>query len=111
MAAARVADEGLAAERTELARSRTALAFILNGALLTRVAVERAGSASLFAWVAAASAIAAGALVWLRGMGASARARERVDAGAPVARPFEHLCLAASVAILAMAAASVTLQE
>ena len=93
--------DGVALERTALAWTRTAFAFMLNGALILRVAWERVGWVRSVAVVAAVAALVFGALLWWLGPRLYAGALGRFQRGERIAREGVHRLLATAVAMLA----------
>lgn len=97
-------DPGLQPERTRLAWSRTALAFLANGALMLHAGHEL----THWAWmVPGAVIIAFSALVYATGELRHRRIDAAIRTARPVAGPREIAVTAAAVLVAALTAAAV----
>lgn len=100
---------GLATERTALAWNRTALALVVNGALIAHKAVRLHGAAEALGWVLAGLAGVAGAVAWHSGGHAYEDLRRAVVAGEPTVRPELIRALSTVTSILAIGAIALVL--
>lgn len=93
-----VDDVGLASERAQLARQRTALALVTSAAIATRFSVEHVGlDVSILLGVATLLA------TWVFVTARRDYGRRRVDAGSGPAPALHLLALAATVVLVASA--------
>lgn len=100
-------DPGLQLERTHLAWNRTAFGFLVNSALMARLA-HRLYPAAAGTALAAAFAIV-GAATWAHGRRTYAPRAQKLFEGQPPAQPGPLRALALGTAVLAISAATLAL--